>query len=46
MDEELEEIQDCEWCQYQEAVGLFSLEDVETGLCASCAEDTNTERCE
>jgi hypothetical protein len=29
-----------------ESVGLFDLNDVETGLCAECAEDNNAERCE
>lgn len=46
LDEDLEDIQDCEWCQNYDAVGLFNLNDVETGLCAECAEDNNAERCE
>jgi hypothetical protein len=44
--EELEEVEDCEWCQLNEAVGLFDLDDIETGLCAECAENNAVERCE
>lgn len=40
---ELEDIELCEWCQNYEAVGLFDLDDVETGLCATCATDNNAE---
>lgn len=46
MREEFEESQDCEWCQLHDAIGLFSLDDVETGLCAVCAEDNDAESCE
>lgn len=44
--EELDVIEDCEWCQRYEAVGLFNLDEVETGLCAGCAEDNEAENCE
>jgi hypothetical protein len=46
LDEELEEVLDCEWCQNADSVGLFDLNDVETGLCAECAENNAVERCE
>lgn len=44
--EELEVVEDCEWCQINDAVGLFDLDDTETGLCAECAENNAVERCE
>jgi hypothetical protein len=44
--DELEDVELCEWCQNYDAVGLFSLDDVETGLCAECAADNDAERCE
>jgi hypothetical protein len=44
--EGLEDVEVCEWCESYLAVGLFDLDDVETGLCAVCAEDNDAERCE
>jgi protein-arginine kinase activator protein McsA len=44
--EDLEDVELCEWCQQNDAVGLFSLDDMETGLCATCATDNDAERCE
>lgn len=44
--DDFEVTEDCEWCQNHESVGLFDLNDVETGLCAECAEDNDAERCE
>jgi len=44
LDEAFDEIQDCEWCQNYDAVGIFELNDVETGLCAECAENNAVER--
>jgi hypothetical protein len=44
--DDFEVIEDCEWCQNHESVGLFNMYDVETGLCAECAEDNDAERCE
>jgi hypothetical protein len=44
--EDLDDIQDCEWCQNADAVGLFDLDDTEIGLCAECAENNAVERCE
>lgn len=43
---DLEAVEDCEWCQSYEAVALFNLNDVETGLCAQCSEDTDADMCE
>ncbi|MCW2870334.1 MAG: hypothetical protein JWL99_1654 [Streptomyces oryziradicis] len=40
-----EDIELCEWCQLNDAVGLFNLDDVETGLCATCATDNDAEEC-
>ncbi|MFJ9900281.1 hypothetical protein ACIQPR_43825 [Streptomyces sp. NPDC091280] len=45
-EDELDDIELCEWCQLNDAVGLFSLDDVETGLCADCADSNTVERCE
>jgi hypothetical protein len=42
--DELEDVELCEWCQNYDAFGLFSLDDVETGLCAQCAEENDAER--
>ncbi|MFE5542803.1 hypothetical protein ACFQ71_03185 [Streptomyces sp. NPDC056534] len=43
---ELEVIEDCEWCQNGEAVALFEVGGVETGLCVECAEGNILEGCE
>lgn len=39
-----EEVEDCEWCQRNEAQGLYDLDGVETGMCAECAEDNDAAR--
>jgi CRISPR/Cas system-associated protein Cas10 (large subunit of type III CRISPR-Cas system) len=32
-------VQLCEWCENYDAAGLYDLDDTETPLCTSCAED-------
>ncbi|MET8702702.1 hypothetical protein ABZW10_28150 [Kitasatospora sp. NPDC004723] len=38
-----DDVEDCEYCQNFEAIGLFLVDDVDTGLCAVCAEDNDAE---